>query len=343
MARFFYKIDENEYGPATESQLAEVGIGPGTLVRFEHGRYYKPAREINDLAYLFENMSDEELASGPVPLDPEVHTGYAEDLAREAVEQGRRVELETDRVPGQSAGWLLPVGLLTALFIGVVGGGIGAYIRWRIARVERGRVLWKYKDSHRTWGAFILGLSVVSIIFWNVYFFTDGWNWDSLGMGHSSTYGIAAVDYFDDDPYDSLYGYDETSDETLSVEEPADADDSQIAEDLDYLEQTTSFANSTLPETDDGVTTTKIEFDRDARTLTIYNDVLDESDFNHYKNFPKQVKLERLNFILKNNKYYIDMYIRTGCSLVYVYSFEGQSVTVTLTTSDLESLQGRSS
>ena len=337
MARFFYKIDEKEYGPATESQLAEVGIGPGTLVRYEHGRYYKPAREINDLAYLFENMSDEELASGPVPLEPEVHTGYAEDLAREAVEQGRRVELETDRVPGQSAGWLLPAGLVFALAGGVIGGGIGAYIRWRIACVENGRVLWKYKQSHRTWGAFILGLSVVSIIFWNVYFFTDGWNWDSLGMGDSSIYGIATVD---DYPYDSFYGYDETSDETLSVEEPADADDSQIAEDLDYLEQTASFANSTLPETDDGVTTTKIEFDRDARTLTIYNDVLDESDFNHYKNFPKQVKLERLNFILKNNKYYIDMYIRTGCSLAYVYSFEGQSVTVTLTTSDLESLRG---
>lgn len=335
MARFFYKIDENEYGPATESQLAEVGIGPGTLVRFEHGRYYKPAREINDLAYLFENMSDEELASGPVPLEPEVHTGYAEDLARDAVEQGRRVELETDRVPGQSAGWLLPAGLVFALAGGVIGGGIGAYIRWRIARVERGRVLWKYKNSHRTWGGFIIGLSVVSIIFWNMYFFTDGWNWDSFGMDQSTTYGIATVD---EDPYGNFY--DETSYETLPVEETAVADDTQIAEDLDYLEKTVSFANSTLPETDDGVTTTKMEFDRDARIITIYNEVPDESEFYRYKNFTDQVKLERVDFVLKNNKHYIDMYIRTGCSLVYVYSFEGRSTTVTVTASDLELLRG---
>lgn len=169
MARYFYKIGEQEYGPAVESQLSEVGITPDTPVRYEHGRYYKPAREINDLAYLFENMSEEELATGPVPLEQEVHTGFAEDFARDAVEHGRRVELESDRIPGQSAGWLLPAGLLFALFIGFIGGGIGAYIRWRIAYVEDGHVFWKYKDSHRSWGTFILGLSVVSIIFWFLY------------------------------------------------------------------------------------------------------------------------------------------------------------------------------
>ncbi len=333
MARFFYKIDEKEYGPATESQLAEVGIGPGTLVRYEHGRYYKPAREINDLAYLFENMSDEELASGPVPLEPEVHTGYAEDLAREAVEQGRRVELETDRVPGQSAGWLLPAGLVFALAGGVIGGGIGAYIRWRIARVERGRVLWKYKQSHRTWGSFIIGLSIVSVIFWNIYYLSKAF--DDFGDSFYSAQSL----YEENDPYEEAYTYPFISDEPEAEvsDEPYASEETYSEEDalLDEIDETVSAINETGIADDEDFFYGKTTFNRTTRKLAFTCEVRDEEFFNQLEQNHAENKKEMVNNLSKKDKEFIDKLNKLGCKLVYTYNYQGRSTTYTIAAAEL--------
>ena len=333
MARFFYKIGEQEYGPATESQLAEVGLAPDTLVRFEHGRYYKPAREINDLAYLFENMSEEEQSFEPMPFEPETHTGTVADQARDAVEQGKRIELETDRIPDQSAGWLIPAGLVLAIIGGVIGGGIGAYIRWRIARVENGRVLWKYKQSHRGWGSFIIGLSVVSVIFWNIYYLSKAF--DDFGDSFYSAQSL----YEDNDPYEGAYTYPYISDEPeVEVsEEPYASEETYSEEDalLDEMDETVSAINETGIADDEDFVYGKATFNRSTRKLAFTCEVRDEEFFNQLEQNHAENKKAMVNNLSKKDKEFSDKLNKLGCKLVYTYNYQGRSTSYTIAAAEL--------